>query len=117
MKVNMISTTEFTAITFEKVYEKLDSLWSWKDKPNKLCDISCGLVKRFGELKESHEEDGVPTDFYMISDELYNSIAHLIKVDKLKLMDQLPEDFLQSESIKEIEATLIAVVFSNAIGK
>jgi hypothetical protein len=125
--VKVITTTEFYAVTFPIVYSKLDSLWSWHDKPYKVAQMGVQIIKKFGTPKPNDKgalvwpsdlDERVQESQYEISDDIYNCIANLIKVEKLKLIDKLPPNMVEEEdTVAGIEATLVAVAFADTIGK
>ena len=120
MIVQIVTTKEFYALKFPKVINKMDALWSWKDRPYKSAEMAIKITRKFGKTLRkgiSELDENIQEEHIEISNDVYNCICNLIKVEKLKLLDKLPEDILEEDSIEAIDAIFIAVAFADTLGK
>jgi len=98
---------------------KEKKMWQWKDKPLKWFEICYKLILKFAKYQkiEEVESGNLAKIEYEAPEELITILKRIDALNKLSLIDNIPEDIINEETLEDVDNVLATVLVVDSIKK
>lgn len=98
-------------------YFKEKKMWQFKDKPLRWFKICHDLVLKFGDFQREEEiENGNLTlKVYEVPEQLIEILKRIDALEKLSLIEKIPDDIVNEETLDEVDNVLASVMIIESI--